>query len=606
MISSASIEYEKGLIISRYRQRLPRIFIAILLFLSAYPTASLARQTLSSGEEDLSTLNNSIALFLDGDLQEWPFRSMNKFAGLSDSLLTQLHRKGYLFASLESESVGKESEQLQLKFVSGKRVSIGDIRLKGLTIFPRDEVLTWFNTESGNLFDQNVLGDDFDELLRRLDLAGRVLAKVILEDASLKRQGEDWIVDLSIKIDEGRSLDLADIEIIGGSRTRPSYIAKVLGYKFDKPIESFSPGEIERRLMETKAFRTVDNVGLSIDENEEAILKIKAVEEPPGVFDVILGYLPPASGSGSGSIVGNVNVQLLHVLGAGRAFGFKMDRLPGSVSRLDVEASDPYLAGTPVRLAVGFKGFQQDSTYSTTKYRLETGYRLVSGVESFVSLSREISSPSPIVQSDVQNAKTLFLGIGFSFNRLDFPLAPRSGFELMSNIEQGRKVRSLNRPSDSGGVEFFDDVVRQTRLTLYSRYYRPFRRRHVLALGLEGQALQSREYDQSDLFRLGGANSLRGYSEEQYRGNISARLLTEWRYLLERTSYFFVFSDLGFVSIPETGAVPDESEVTQEILPGYGFGMVFGTAAGLFSVSLALNPDEGLGSKVHLGISLGL
>ena len=34
--------------------------------------------------------------------------------------------------------------------------------------------------------------------------------------------------------------------------------------------------------------------------------------------------------------------------------------------------------------------------------------------------------------------------------------------------------------------------------------------------------------------------------------------------------------------------------------------MQFGTEAGVFSVSLALNPDEGLGANVHVGMLLGL
>jgi len=480
--------------------------------------------------------------FLDDEAQVWPFPDLkSNIPNLQDSLLTIIRNQGHLFASFDSETTTEETGQQQFRFSSGEQVEIGEIKILGLSAIPADEALNLFNSRPGDMLNQSVLGEDINELLRLLDLKGFVLAKAFLEDVDLYEK-EGWKVDVLIRVDEGKSLALSSIELEGDTRTKPSYIARVLGYKMGEPILTFDPEEIERRLMETKAYRNIDKIGLAVDENEKAILRIRAKEEPPGVFDVILGYLPPANPNDSGSIIGNVNVNLLHVLGAGRSFGFKMDRLPGSVSRLEVDISDPYVMGTPFRLAGGFKGFQQDSTYSTRKYRMEAGYRLVSGIESFVSLSREIANPSPIVPSDVLDAASLFLGVGFSFSRLDAAIAPRSGFELLSNIEQGRKVRTLSRPTDAGGSEFYDDVLQQTRLTLYARYYRPFKRRSVFALGLDGYALQSPEYDQSDLFRLGGAKSLRGYNEEQYRGNISARFLLEWRYLLDRTSYFFLFA----------------------------------------------------------------
>ena len=68
-----------------------------------------------------------------------------------------------------------------------------------------------------------------------------------------------------------------------------------------------------------------------------------------------------------------------------------------------------------------------------------------------------------------------------------------------------------------------------------------------MVLGGETYLLRSDEMDESDLFRFGGATTLRGYDEERFRVPFATRLLAEYRYLVDSTSYGGVFFDLGFV-----------------------------------------------------------
>ena len=117
------------------------------------------------------------------------------------------------------------------------------------------------------------------------------------------------------------------------------------------------------------------------------------------------------------------------------------------------------------------------------------------------------------------------------------------------------------------------------------------------------RVVASKDFDTSDLFRLGGAQSLRGYDEDRFRGRLVSRSLVEYRYLFERQSYGYLFFDLGYVDRPET----PELAAMREFYPGYGLGMQFETGIGLINTSLALstqdNPSQ---AKVHVGLSLGL
>ena len=120
--------------------------------------------------------------------------------------------------------------------------------------------------------------------------------------------------------------------------------------------------------------------------------------------------------------------------------------------------------------------------------------------------------------------------------------------------------------------------------------------------GREALFLRSNEFDVSDLFRFGGATSLRGYDEEQFPVSFATRLLLEYRYQLDRASYGFVFFDLGYIERSETINL----EPLRGFKPGYGVGFQVGTDLGLINLSLAANPDEPTGVRAHLGLSIGL
>ena len=116
--------------------------------------------------------------------------------------------------------------------------------------------------------------------------------------------------------------------------------------------------------------------------------------------------------------------------------------------------------------------------------------------------------------------------------------------------------------------------------------------------------LRSDTYDRSDLFRLGGATTLRGYDEDRFIGNTVGRLLVEYRYQIDRASFAYLFGDLGVVDTPALGDVP----ATRDWHPGYGLGIQVGTDLGLIRASYALNPDDTspTDGRVHLGLSFGL
>ena len=118
----------------------------------------------------------------------------------------------------------------------------------------------------------------------------------------------------------------------------------------------------------------------------------------------------------------------------------------------------------------------------------------------------------------------------------------------------------------------------------------------MLVTGADARVLLSPEYDRSDLFRFGGATTLRGYDEDRFLGRIVGRALVEYRILIDAVSYAYAFFDGGYVDRPAT---PD-AQAAADIRPGYGMGVRFRTAAGIVNVSAALNPESGPGTSASM------
>ena len=379
------------------------------------------------------------------------------------------------------------------------------------------------------------------------------------------------------------------------------------GLSLGEPLRNYDPAQIRTSLEQTGLFASVGMPQLRVNDDGGATLYVPIQDVPPGTFDIVLGYLPP-SGGGDGQLVGNGALALRNVLGGGRRLNLKLDRRPQQVSLIDVRAVDPYVAGRPIRVEAGFSGEQRDSTFAERAYRLTVGVQPSPTWSVSGTLSREVTRPgqggTQLVRGEQQvpRGASFFYGITARVERVDDRRNPRQGVEAEATIEQGRKRRSFRRVVGADTLAE-RQTLRQERIRARVRSYLPTFDRQLVAVGADADLLRSDAYDTSDLFRIGGAQSLRGYDEDRFLGRITARVLLEYRVQIDRVSYAYVFSDLGYVDTPETVTLDAE----QQLLPGYGFGLQFGTPLGIANLSYALSPgDSPARGRIHLGVSLGL
>ncbi|RJQ57442.1 MAG: hypothetical protein C4517_17520, partial [Stygiobacter sp.] len=139
------------------------------------------------------------------------------------------------------------------------------------------------------------------------------------------------------------------------------------------------------------------------------------------------------------------------------------------------------------------------------------------------------------------------------------------------------------------------------RLEFDFSFFQRLFERQILSLAFHGRELRGSSLELSDLYFLGGTNSLRGYREKQFQGNRILWSNLEYRYLISGRTYAFAFFDSGYFlrNEDEQLKIPQNSAYKT----GYGFGLNIETGLGVLGVSFALgNGDSFTDGKIHFGI----
>ena len=299
--------------------------------------------------------------------------------------------------------------------------------------------------------------------------------------------------------------------------------------------------------------------------------------------------------TGNGQIVGDVELSLWNVLTQGNGFDFRYQRLRPETSQLNLGASQDWIGDIPIGISAGFQLYQNDTTYQSRDfdldgyYLLNTGLKLIGGV-GFQSTTSGNNLPM-VIEPDGQKRTAR---LGFEYTNLDRYDAPTSGSSV--RLMLGIANKDL---ADDSSTTFTQNILEFT-----ARNYIPIFEKSVIATSMHGFLLESDKVTTNDLIRFGGANSFRGYAEQQFRAGTMLWGDVEYRFLLNRQSYLFGFGAVGGFERPKLLTEPNNDfRITNKYLFSTGFGLSYQTQIGRLKFTYAISPEESVGNgKVHFGI----
>jgi outer membrane protein assembly complex protein YaeT len=516
------------------------------------------------------------------------------------ALLRYYQEEGFFSAAIDSVSTRTSDDSSEIDIVlhvtEGEQTALGDIEISGNHALSTEDILSQFESREGKPLNQLVLENDIEVLLKKYDEIGYPFAKVAVESLSTYEKDGEKKLHLKLSVIEGAKTTIEEVKIEGNKDTKDYVILRELRLKPGEAFSSEKVRAIRQRLERLNLFSSVGEPELYMTSKGGGLL-IKVQEGNSNTFDGILGYSPKGGADQSGYFTGFVKVSLGNLFGTGRRLGVRWQNESQGTQEVELHYLEPWILSSPVNIGIGFLQREQDSTYVRRKIDLRGDVLLSENFSLALLFGQDHIIPSSsIVNPIVSRSQTTTVGGEVRYDSRDDPFSPRSGIYYRSDYQVGRKTVSDESSVNVSNQDFF---VKKFGVDI-EFYLSPFSRQ-VIAAALHAKDLRSDKIEDGDLYRFGGANTLRGYRENQFVGSSIAWSTLEYRLLVGRRSFLSGFLDTGYYFRPadeQRGVVSSEA-----FKVGYGLGFRVETSLGLLGVSYALGRGDTFSTgKIHFAV----
>jgi len=532
------------------------------------------------------------------------------YKGILDSLKSRiasnLSLRGFFNPEFEGSkldfSADSQKVNIVLNIEEGEPTFISNVNFTSNDSLQLKTFLPVFQFLQGQVFDKNEIEEYINDALTRLENNGHPFAVFTITSVHFYYDStEDKnFTDLYIKLNTGNESKIDKIEVQGNESTRDYVVIRELRIVSGEQYSQDKIEELPRRLNRLRFFEPVTTPQYYMDSDDNGVLLITVKERQTNNFDGIIGYVPPSNEKESGFITGLVNVSLRNLFGTGRAAAFRWRKIDRNSQELELKYLEPWLLGFPLNLNVDFFQRQQDTIYVQTTISGGLEYLATEDVSAAVFVASESTIPtlSEELVFTVFNSTSLTTGINLKIDTRDDPLAPISGILFINSYKFSRK--NINGPSEFITPDTETEINLQRFEATLALFFELFRRQ-VIAFDINGRELRGPFFEESDLYRLGGTNSLRGYREDQFLGNRIYWTNLEYRFFLSRRTFAFLFFDTGYFL---RNADEERNILKQEAFKiGYGLGINLETAIGVLGVSFALAKGDSFSDGlIHFGI----
>jgi len=552
----------------------------------------------------------SISKFKGNDYLAWGKISsgMKLSEGIEDSIkiriISSLKEHGYfhpLFNSIKFERIDSVKGLLKINLSEGNPTIIRKI-YHSRPFKDSLRITNIISSLENSTFSKANIESVFGEVMDFYEDRGYPFASIKIESFELvDDSSHNHYSDIYLSIDEGIKSIINKIEIAGNIKTKDYVILRELQISKDESYSQKKINDISSILNRLRFFEPVETSSYYFNTKDEGILKITVKEKQTNFFDGILGYVPAATNNRSGYFTGFVNINLRNLFGTGRTALFSWQQETQLTQQLELRYLEPWLFGYPFNIEVGLLQRKQDSTYVQRTFDAKLEYLATQEISASLLLSLQSTIPG-ILNSNiftVFNSSELTTGVNIKIDTRDDFYSPTEG--VLYNNSYKYITKKIIGPANFITVDTKTNMSLQ-RLEFDFSIFKQIMNRQIAALSLHARELQGSDFEVSDLYFLGGTNSLRGYREKQFEGNRVAWSNLEYRYLLSRRTYALIFFDTGYYFRNEDAAhnIPQLSS----FLTGYGFGLSLETSIGILGVSFALGKGDSFSQgKIHFGIT---
>ncbi|ESU27325.1 outer membrane protein [Flavobacterium limnosediminis JC2902] len=526
----------------------------LLLTLFTITCFSVKAQNLHLKIEGISTEETKIIDSIGYKKQHENTKSILNETG---NLSATLFKKGYLESQLLNQkktsdssfvfyySVGKQTSHIHIY------IGVLSEEEKNLLEFESD-TLKLTTSEVENFMNTN---------LAKLEQSGYSLSELRL--VNHKKIGNHLSATLQLKTEKKRNLN--DIVIIGYDKF-PEGIRKNIAKQYQK--QPFNQETLKKLDNDFKSLPFVAQIKYPeiLFTKDSTKVYVYLEKTRANRFDGFIGF---ANEENTGiRFNGYLDLLLNNALNSGEKFNLYWKGDGKKQTTFNIGTEVPYIFKSPLGIKANLRIFKQDSLFQNTTTDIDLGYyfnynsRVFLGYQSAESVDIQKTTSGTI--SSYSNS---FWTTSYQFtkpNPDDFLF--REKISLNVKFGTGKRTSKI----ETNSQQF-------TQLGAHYNFY--LNKKNIIFVKNQSFYLQSDNYISNELYRFGGINSIRGFSENSLQANLFTALITEYRYVLTPGMYVHSIIDYGYFQ--------DKTADTKENLLGLGFGFGLITKNGLFNLIYA-------------------
>ena len=295
-------------------------------------------------------------------------------------------------------------------------------------------------------------------------------------------------------------------------------------------------------------------------------------------FDGLVNFSSKENGKGL-LLNGNLDLKLNNTFNTGEKFEIIWNKVSDEKTDFKINSYVPYILNSKFSTTLEFYLYRQDSTFINTNFELKTDYSINQKSHASILYSSEKSNYLlDISNNDLASYSNYFIGLGYELKK-----------SSTSNLYKYKNGLNLNLTIGKRKTD--TESINQLKFHFSAFANVQINNRGYLNIKNESGLLTSKNYLLNELFRIGGANSIRGYNEQSIFTNGYSYSNIEFRYSLDTSSYLYSITDLG-------GYKENTTNKIKKLL-GIGAGYQFRISNNLVNLGYVISTNSSTNAKLN-------
>jgi len=295
-------------------------------------------------------------------------------------------------------------------------------------------------------------------------------------------------------------------------------------------------------------------------------------------FDGLVNFSSKENGKGL-LLNGNLDLKLNNTFNTGEKFEIIWNKVSDEKTDFKINSYVPYILNSKFSTTLEFYLYRQDSTFINTNFELKTDYSINQKSHASILYSSEKSNYLlNISNNDLASYSNYFIGLGYELKK-----------SSTSNLYKYKNGLNLNLTIGKRKTD--TESINQLKFHFSAFANVQINNRGYLNIKNESGLLTSKNYLLNELFRIGGANSIRGYNEQSIFTNGYSYSNIEFRYSLDTSSYLYSITDLGVYKENTTNKIKK--------LLGIGAGYQFRINNNLVNLGYVISTNSSTNAKLN-------